>query len=88
MKNNYHFEHADIKTIVDRDSSRSAACFATAATTLIIGFETYDFSPLLTSAYIHVILIVHVKKKKWGCSLSSFHNHIVSFLDAGKLLKS
>ncbi|KAK4743425.1 hypothetical protein SAY87_001426 [Trapa incisa] len=38
MKTNYHFEHADIKKIVDRESSRSAACFATSATTLIIGY--------------------------------------------------
>ncbi|PKI62251.1 uncharacterized protein LOC116193469 [Punica granatum] len=38
MKNNYHLDHSDIKKIVDRESSSSAACFATAATTLVIGY--------------------------------------------------
>ncbi|KAK4777361.1 hypothetical protein SAY87_017548 [Trapa incisa] len=51
MKNNYHFEHADIKKIVDQESSRSAVCFATSATTLIIGFVACGFSPLLKSVY-------------------------------------
>ncbi|XP_030459578.2 uncharacterized protein LOC115679977 [Syzygium oleosum] len=38
MKNNYHFEHEEIKKIVGRESSSTAACIATAGTTLVIGY--------------------------------------------------
>ncbi|XP_057953058.1 uncharacterized protein LOC131147584 [Malania oleifera] len=38
MKNNYHIEHSEIKKIVDSGSSSTAACVATAGTTLIIGY--------------------------------------------------
>lgn len=64
MKNNYHFEHADIKKIVDRESSNSAACFATAATTLIVGFVTYNFSSSLNFEYLLHLPYVS-SEKKW-----------------------
>ncbi|KAI3440911.1 uncharacterized protein J3R85_002942 [Psidium guajava] len=38
MKNNYQFEREEIKKIVGRESSGTAACIATAGTTLVIGY--------------------------------------------------
>ncbi|KAM7492381.1 hypothetical protein LguiA_035302 [Lonicera macranthoides] len=38
MKNNYHIEHNEFKKIFGSSSSSTAACVATAGTTLIIGY--------------------------------------------------
>ncbi|KAF5746119.1 putative F13M7.2 protein [Tripterygium wilfordii] len=38
LKSNEHVDHAEFKKLVDSGSSRTAACIATAGTTLIIGY--------------------------------------------------
>ncbi|XAR55316.1 hypothetical protein NMG60_11035356 [Bertholletia excelsa] len=38
MKNNYQFEHSELKNLVDPGSKGTATCMATAGTTLIIGY--------------------------------------------------
>lgn len=42
MKNNYHIEHNEFKKIVGSSSSSTAACVATAGTTLIIGSVSFS----------------------------------------------